>query len=411
MHNKTLDGIKVINDFKLEGKKVFLRLDLNVPLQNGEISDDTRIRAAIPTIEFARDHGAKLVLASHLGRPTTPEDRTTLSMEPIARRLQALLDMDVILTEDPRSETPKALLSGLKKNQLILLENLRFDPGEEKNEPEYAQAIAEYVDIYINDAFGASHRAHMSITRLPEFVAKHGIGFLIKKEIEMLDLVRFKSESPFVAILGGSKVSDKIKVIENLVDRVDSFIVGGAMAYTFLAAQNVSVGNSRVEKDKVRFAKELLDRMSARNKKIYLPVDHVVSESFDRVENLRTTNSSAIDDGFMGLDIGPKTLIEFQKVIARARTIFWNGPMGVFEKPQLSQGTFGVAKALAESSALTIVGGGDSAAAAEASGYASKMGHISTGGGASLEYLEGRKLPGIEALRARKRSEIVEDEI
>ena len=402
---KTLDGIKTIEDFQLEGKRVFLRLDLNVPLENGVITDDNRIRASLPTIEYARSKGAKLVLASHLGRPKGPDDRS-LSLEPVADRLGELLDMDVILVEEPRSDAPKALLAGLKRNQLVLLENLRFDPGEEANDLEMAQVIAEYIDVYINDAFGASHRAHMSIARLPEVVPQHGIGFLIKKEIEMLDRVRFSSESPFVAILGGAKVSDKIKVIENLVDRVDSFVVGGAMAYTFLASQGVNVGASKVEKDKVKFAGELIERMRARGKTIHLPVDHVVTEGFEKMDTLRTTSSSAIDDGWMALDIGPKTIVQFAKVLSAAKTIFWNGPMGVFEKPELAKGTFAVAEALAKSGAMTIVGGGDSAAAAEASGFADKMSHISTGGGASLEYLEGRKLPGIESVRPPKRSEI-----
>lgn len=401
---KTLDGIKTIEDFALEGKRVFLRLDLNVPLDNGVITDDNRIRASLKTIEYAREKGAKLILASHLGRPSGPEDHA-LSLEPVADRLGELLQMDVILVEEPRSEAPKALLAGLKRNQLVLLENLRFDPGEEANDLEYAQAIAEYTDIYINDAFGASHRAHMSISRLPEVIPQHGIGFLIKKEIEMLDRVRYGSETPFVAILGGAKVSDKIKVIENLVDRVDSFVVGGAMAYTFLAAKGVNVGASRVEKDKVKFAGELMQRMEARNKKIHLPVDHVVAEGFEKLDTLRTTTSEAIDPGWMGLDIGPKTIQQFARVLSSAKTIFWNGPMGVFEKPQLAKGSFAIAHVLAESGALTIVGGGDSAAAAEASGYADKMTHISTGGGASLEYLEGRKLPGIESVRPPKRSE------
>jgi phosphoglycerate kinase len=405
MESKTLEGIKIIDEFRLDGKRVFLRLDLNVPIENGNITDDTRIQAALPTITYARHHGAKLVLASHLGRPTKPEDRKKLSLEPIAQCLQQQLDAEVILVEDPRSETPKALLAGLKKNQIILLENLRFDPGEEANDMAYAQAIAEYTDIYINDAFGASHRAHMSITRLPEVISEHGIGFLIKKEIEMMDRVRLASARPFLAILGGAKVSDKIKVLEKLVDRVDALMIGGAMAYTFLSAQGTMVGSSRVEKDKISFAKSLLNGMAARNKKVYLPVDHLVSRSFTDLSDLRETEGAAIDDGWMGLDIGPETTREFTEAVAEAKTIFWNGPMGVFERPELCRGTFAIAEAMANSGALTIVGGGDSAAAAEASGYAESLTHISTGGGASLEYLEGRKLPGLEALRPPKRSE------
>lgn len=401
----TLEGIKRIESFPLEGQRIFLRLDLNVPMENGRITDETRIQAALPTIQYAMKSGAKIVLASHLGRPTSVEDRKTLSLEPVAERLQDLLNVEIILVEDPRSEAPKALLAGLKRNQLILLENLRFDSGEEANDLEYAQAIAEYTDIYINDAFGACHRAHMSIARLPELIERKGIGFLIEKEILALEHILMKPDAPFFAILGGAKVSDKIKVIENMVDRVDGFVIGGAMAYTFLAAQNIKVGQSKVEKDKIKFAADLLQRMQARNKMIYLPEDHVVAETFDGT-GLRVTDGSAIDDGWMGLDIGPKTVQRFSSVLAKAKTVFWNGPMGRFEVPELSTGTFAIAKVLSEVKGTTVVGGGDSAAAAHLSGYADQLTHISTGGGVGLEFLEGRKLPGLEALRPPKRSEV-----
>lgn len=405
---KTLDGIKSIENFQLEDKRLFLRVDFNVPIKDGQITDDTRIQAAFPTLKYAIEKGAKIVLASHLGRPKKPEDRKRMSMEPVAHHLTELLHKEVILVDEPSSEAPKALLAGLKPSQIILLENLRFDEGEESNSREFAQCLADYTDVYINDAFGASHRAHASIAALPSLVAQRGIGFLMKKEIEMLDRVRFDHENPYVAIMGGAKVSDKIDIIEMLVDQVDSLIVGGAMAYTFLAAKKLSIGQSLIEKDRVKFAGELIQRMEARGKKLLLPVDHVVVPSFEKVIERRTTEGDAISEGWMGVDIGPKTLNLFVQEIARARTVFWNGPMGVFETKELSDGTFGVAKAMAENTAaMTIVGGGDSAAAANASGYANQMSHISTGGGASLEYLQGEKLPGIEALREPKRSEAV----
>lgn len=403
--SKTLLGIKSIEDFKLDDKKVFLRLDLNVPLENGEITDDTRIVAALPTIRFALEKGAKLALASHLGRPKGEADRKKLSMEPIARYLNKALNCEVMLIDDLRGDAAKALLAGLKANQIIMFENLRFDEGEEKNDVELAQIIASYFDIYINDAFGASHRSHMSVVALPQEFKERGLGFLMKKEIQMLDTILEGGESSFVAILGGAKVSDKITVIEKLIEKVDALIIGGAMAYTFLAAQKVSVGDSLVEKDKVKFAGDLMQRMEVRNKKLYLPIDHRTVTSFQATDSLAVTKASAIDSGKMGIDIGPQTEKLFSDVIAKAKTVFWNGPMGVFEIEPYSKGTFAIAKAVAESGALSVVGGGDSAAAANESGYAEKMSHISTGGGASLEYLQGDKLPGVEALRPAKRSE------
>ena len=403
---KILDGIKSIEDFSLEGKKVFLRLDLNVPLdKQGHISDDTRIRAALPTIRYALEKGAKLVLASHLGRPKGEEDRQKLSLDPVAERLGELLNVDVVLVEDVAGEAPKALLAGLKREQLILLENLRFEEGEEKNDSGLAHRLAAYIDIYINDAFGASHRAHMSISALPALIEKRGMGFLMKKEIEMLEKVRATAERPYLTVLGGAKVSDKIKVIETLIDKVDGFLVGGAMAYTFLKALQVPVGKSLVEADSLRFASSLMERMEARGKNFLLPVDHVVTTSLDEGAEVRVTADRRIEEGWMGVDIGPKTRELFAEALKGAKTVFWNGPMGIFETPAFAAGSFAVAQALAESSALTIVGGGDSAAAAQASGYAEKMGHISTGGGASLEFIEGRRLPGLDALRPPKTSD------
>lgn len=401
---KTLEGIKSIEDFALEDKRLFLRLDLNVPLdERGRIADDTRIQAALPTIKYAINKGAKIILASHLGRPKGPADHDKLSLDPVAHFLSEELNKEIILVEEPRGHASKALLAGLKPSQIIMLENLRFDEGEEENDREFAQCLASFTDIYINDAFGASHRAHASIVALPELVDKKGLGFLMRKEIEMLDTVRLHPKSPFLTILGGAKVSDKIDVIEVMLDRVDTMIVGGAMAYTFLAAMHRSTGKSLVEKDKIKFAAELLERAIARNKRIVLPVDHRITKDIKDTDSLKV--SETIPEGWMGVDIGPRSEDLFAAEIERARTIFWNGPMGIFETPKFSAGTFAVAKAITLSDAVSVVGGGDSAAAAQASGFAEKFSHISTGGGASLEFLRGDKLPGIEALRPRKRSE------
>ncbi|MCC7405200.1 MAG: phosphoglycerate kinase [Bdellovibrionales bacterium] len=399
MSSKTLQGIRSIEELDLDEKNVFIRVDFNVPMENGVITDDNRIRAALPTIRFALDKGARILLASHLGRPKGKVD-PQYSMEPVGEYLSRMLDLDVVLIDELRGDAPKALFKGWKDGQVLLLENLRFDPDEEKNGRDLALAIAEYTDVYINDAFGASHRAHSSIVALPQEVRNRGAGFLMKQEIEFLDKVIYDYEAPFVTILGGAKVSDKIGVIENLIDKVDVFLVGGAMAYTFQAAQKLPTGSSLVEQDKVKFAGELIERVKARDKKLMLPLDHVIVPSFDRLSEAKITEGVAIPEGWMGVDIGPKTQAVFREEIKRAKTIFWNGPMGVFEKPALAKGTFAVAAAMAENqSAVTVVGGGDSAAAAKASGFADKMKHISTGGGASLEYLQGDKLPGVEALR------------
>jgi len=402
-----LKGIKTIRDFELAGKTVFLRLDLNVPLENGKITDETRITASLPTIKYALEKGAKLVIASHLGRPKSSKDKQ-FSMEPVATRLGELLNYEVVLMDEPSSDGVKHFLYAPMKNQIICLENLRFDEGEVENKTELAQQWASYTDIYINDAFGASHRAHASIHAFPEVMQKKGIGFLIEKEIKMLDGLFDKPKKPYIAVLGGAKVSDKIPVIEKLIDIVDGFIIGGAMAYTFLKAQNISVGKSLVETDKLKYAKEMIERIEARGKTLLLPVDHVTTKSFGDTENIKITLNSTIDDDMMALDIGPQSIKNFRACLEKASTIFWNGPMGVFENPAFSKGTFAVAEVMANNPGLKIVGGGDSAAAAEASGFANKMTHISTGGGASLEYLQGEKLPGLEILRPKKQSEVVD---
>lgn len=399
-----LEGIRKIEDFNLKDKKVFIRLDLNVPMDGRKIADDTRIRAALPTVQHAIKSEAKIILASHAGRPKNEADRKKYSLEPVAAYMSELLNTEIQLVEDPESDAPKGLLPGLRPGQIIMLENIRFSPDEEANAHELANTLASYTDIYINDAFGASHRAHSSIVALPTLIKEKGVGFLMQKEIEMLDRLLYKTESPFIAILGGAKVSDKIGVIDNLMERIDVFIIGGAMAYTFLAAQGISTGSSKIENDKLKLAQELLGRLEARGKKILLPQDHVIAEKFQANAAHKVTSGSAIPEGWMGLDIGPKTIALYKNEMIRGKTVFWNGPMGVFEMPPFEKGTFAVAQTLSEmTSATTIVGGGDSAAAVKASGYDSKVSHISTGGGASLEYLQGDKLPGLEVLRTRVR--------
>jgi phosphoglycerate kinase len=397
-----LKGIKTIRDFDLNEKKLFLRLDLNVPLEAGKITDETRIQASIPTIKYAMEKGAKIVMASHLGRPKGPGDKDN-SLEPVAKRLSEILSAEVFLVEEPDSDATKALLGNLKKNQLILLENVRYNAGETKDAPEFAAVLAPLVDIYINDAFGASHRAHATIHALPQQIKEKGIGFLIEKEIKFLDQLLENPARPYIAVLGGAKVSDKIAVIEKLIDIVDGFIIGGAMAYTFLKAQKISVGKSLVETEKLNYAREMIARIEARNKTLLLPVDHMLANSI-KDQSGKLSDSVGIPEDMLGVDIGPKTIKLFGEAIQNAATIFWNGPMGIFETPAFSKGTFAMAEKIANSKGMKIVGGGDSAAAAEQSGFADKMTHISTGGGASLEYLQGDKLPGLEVLRVKIRS-------
>ncbi len=405
-----LRGIRTVRDFEFKDKVVFLRLDLNAPIEDGKITDETRLRASLPTIKYIQEKGGKIVMASHLGRPKSANDKE-FSLEPVAQRLSELLDAEVILAEEPLAEAIKGLTMSLKKNQMILLENLRFESGETKNSAEFAQTLAGFTQIYINDAFGASHRAHASIHALPEMVREKGIGFLIEKEIQMLDQLLDNPKRPYIAVLGGAKISDKIAVIEKLIDVVDGFIIGGAMAYTFLKALETPVGKSLVEEDRLKYSREMVERIKARNKTLLLPVDHVISTGIKDGASAKTTTNAIIPEGWMGVDIGPQTLKNYSNLLSEANTIFWNGPMGVFETPEFSKGSFGLAKAVAESKALKVVGGGDSAAAAEASGYASQMSHISTGGGASLEYLQGDKLPGLEVLRKAKTSEKMEAKV
>ena len=394
-----LKGIKKITDFELKDQVVFLRLDLNVPLEKGRITDDTRLRESLPTIKYALEQGAKLVLASHLGRPKKAGD-PEFSLEPVAAYLTEHLKKEVILIEEVRSEVIKQIILTLRRDQIILLENLRYDEGETENDPELARYLASFSQIYINDAFGASHRAHASIQGLPEVMQKKGIGFLIEKEINFLDQLIVNPTRPYLAVMGGSKVSDKIDVIEKLIDVVDGFVIGGAMAYTFLKAMGKTTGSSLVEADRVKYASELIARIEARSKTLILPVDHKVTTNIKDTK-FEITADANIREKMMGVDIGPKTEKLFAEAIGKAKTIFWNGPMGVFETKEFSSGTFAIAKAIAESSGVKVVGGGDSASAAHASGYAHLMSHISTGGGASLEYLQGDRLPGLEVLRTK----------
>lgn len=397
-----LEGIKKITELNLKDKRVFIRVDFNVPIENDKIVDDFRIRAALPTIKYALAQEAKVIIASHMGRPKTEEDKKTMSLEIVAERLRELLECDVVFVHEADGNAPKGLFPALKRNQILLLENLRFSEGEESNSHEMASQLASYTDVYINDAFGASHRAHASIVGLPSIVREKGIGFLIEKEIDMLDKVLYKTESPFLAVLGGSKVSDKIGMIQNMLTKIDTFLIGGAMAYTFLAAKGSPIGKSRVETAKLGLAKELIDRIQGREKKLLLPIDHVIVQELKPGAEHKITTNEIIPEGWMAVDIGPKTRQIYANEILRAATLFWNGPMGVYEVKPFDAGTLAVANAFAETAGTTIIGGGDSAAAVKAAGLEDKMDHISTGGGASLEYLEGSKLPGLEVLRQGK---------
>jgi len=392
-------GLKTIDQLDLAGKRVFIRVDFNVPLDgDGKVTDDARIRAALPTIQHAIKARAKVILASHLGRPKgKPEDRTKLTLEPAAVRLSELLGEDVILADDCVGDGVRKLVRDLKEGQVLLLENLRFHPEEEKNEEGFCRELASLCDVWINDAFGTAHRAHASTAGMAAFVKERAAGFLIVKEVEYLGKALGSPRRPFVAIVGGAKVSDKIKVLENLISKADAVLIGGAMAYTFLKAQEIAVGKSLVEVDKLDLARQILERAKAKGVDLLLPVDHVCGAEPKETARREVVDGRAIPDGLMGLDIGPKTLDRYRQRVLDAGTVFWNGPMGLFEQKPWAEGTFGIAKAMAASKAVTVVGGGDSAAAVEEAGLVGQMKHVSTGGGASLEFIEGRELPGVKA--------------
>ena len=392
MYNK-----KTVEDIDVKGKRVIARVDFNVPFdENGKISDDKRIVAAVPTIKYLMKNGAKTILVSHLGRPKG-EFNMKYSMKPASVRLSELIGQEVIQASDVIGEDAKAKAAALKDGQVMMLENVRFHKEEEKNDPAFSKALADLAEVYVNDAFGTAHRAHASTAGIASYLPAV-CGFLIKKEIEVMGKALADPARPFVAILGGAKVSDKIGVIENLIDKVDALIIGGGMAYTFFKAKGYEIGTSICENDKVDLARSMLDKAASRGVRLLLPVDNAVGREFKNDTEFKTVPSDGIPEGWMGLDIGSQTIEAFSKEIGKAKTVVWNGPMGVFEFANFAKGTREIARAVAESGAISIVGGGDSAAALEQLGYADKITHISTGGGASLEFLEGLELPGIAVL-------------
>ena len=390
---------KTVKDIDVNGKKVLVRCDFNVPIdsETGEITDNRRIRAALPTIQYLLDHNAKVILCSHLGRPKG-EFNLKYSLKPVAEELSKLLNKDVKLAKDVIGESAKELTSNMKEGDIVLLENVRFHKEEEQNDPEYSKALASMAEIYVNDAFGTAHRAHSSTTGVADYLPAVS-GFLIEKELEFLGGALENPKHPFVAILGGAKVSDKIGVIENLLDKVDTLIIGGGMAYTFYKAQGHHIGTSICEEDKLDLAKSILEKAQEKGVKLLLPVDNHVSSEYSNNGEEKMVDSTEIPDGFMGLDIGPKTIEKFEEAVKDAKTVVWNGPLGVCEFDKFATGTKAVATMLSKLDAITIIGGGDSAAAIEKLGLADKMTHISTGGGASLEFLEGKTLPGIACLQ------------
>lgn len=384
---------KTVRDIDVAGKRVLVRVDFNVPLEKGRVTDDTRIRAAIPTIRYLMDHGARVILMSHLGRPKGgPSD--DLRLEPAARRLSELLGKEVRWVHDCIGPEVEAAVHALKKGEVLLLENLRFHPEEEKNDPAFAAQLAKLGDVYVNDAFGAAHRAHASTAGIAQYLPAVA-GFLMEKELTFLGKALENPERPFITILGGAKISDKIGVIRNLIPRVDRLLIGGGMANTFLKAQGYEMGDSLVEEESLDTARELLQ---AAGDKLRLPIDVVIADRFDNEAQRRVVKADAVPAGWRVLDIGPETVKAFRAELTNARTVVWNGPMGVFEFPNFAAGTFAIAETLASLPATTIVGGGDSVAAVQRAGVAYQITHISTGGGASLEFLEGRTLPGVAAL-------------
>lgn len=426
---------KTVKDIDVKGKRCLVRVDFNVPMKDGKITDENRINGALPTIKYLMEHGAKVILCSHMGKPhnifsegfgltkkekklveSLPEnereaktkellekalktDKEKFTLRPVADRLNQLLSNKVTFAEDLVGEDAKKKVAALKDGECVLLENTRFEKGEEKNDEALCKKLSEFCDIYVNDAFGTAHRAHATTAGIVQygFVKDAVSGFLIEKELEFLGSAINNPKRPLVAILGGAKVSDKIKVIENLIEKCDTIIIGGGMAYTFLKSLGKEVGDSLLESDRIELAKNLLKKAKAKGVKLLLPVDNIIADAFDNNANTKVAEGN-IPEGWQGLDIGPKTIKLFSDEISKAKTVVWNGPMGVFEMPTFAKGTEAIAEALSKTKATTIIGGGDSAAAVAILGYADKMSHISTGGGASLEFLEGKELPGIACL-------------
>jgi phosphoglycerate kinase len=392
--------LQKMTDLDLGGRTVFMRLDLNAPVKDGVVTCDARLRAALPSIEHALEQGAQLALASHFGRPKGKQD-PDFSLLPAGARLSELLGMDVILADDCMGEGVQGLLKEKRSKGVLLLENLRFNPGETKNDADFARELARPFDIYINDAFGVSHRSHASIVGMARYVEKSGAGLLLEKEVSALSKLVNDAPKPFVAVVGGSKVSDKLGVLNSLLKKADVLCIGGAMAYTFLKARDIKVGASRVEEDKLRVAAEVMERARHHKVEILLPVDHIAASDFSEDAKPRILADDHIADDLIGLDIGPVTRERYAEKVRGAGSLFWNGPMGVFEWDAYAKGTMAIADAAAQCSGYTVVGGGDSVAAVEKSGKADQMSHISTGGGASLEFLENGTLPGLDVLSAK----------
>ena len=392
-----MNGKKSMKDIQLKGKRVFCRVDFNVPMHDGAITDDTRIQAALPTIQYLREQGAKVMLASHLGRPGG-EVQNELRLAPVAQRLSKLIDTDVKALPVSIGTGVEQAVNAMEEGDVILLENVRFHPGEQKNDLDLAKQFAQYADVFVNDAFGTAHRAHASTAGIAQFVDEAVLGFLLEEELDILGEALEQPKRPFTSIIGGAKVKDKIGVIDHLLDKVDHLLIGGGLSYTFSKAQGHDVGNSLVEEDKVELAKSFIEKAEKNGVQLHLPTDAVVADAFSAEANIQTVAIDRIPAGWMGLDIGPETAAHYAEIIESSQLIIWNGPMGVFEMEPFSHGTEEVTKAVARTEGYTIIGGGDSAAAVEQFHLANQMDHISTGGGASLEFMEGKQLPGVEAL-------------
>ncbi|WP_342559490.1 phosphoglycerate kinase [Metasolibacillus sp. FSL K6-0083] len=387
---------KTMKDINIKGKRVFVRVDFNVPMEDSHITDDTRIRAALPTIQYLVEQGAKVILASHLGRPKG-EINEEMRLTAVGTRLAQLIERPVTKLDESIGETVEAAIAKMQEGDIVLLENVRFHKGEEKNDPELAQSFAKLADVYVNDAFGAAHRAHATTEGIAKYIPAVS-GFLMEKELDVLGKALSNPERPFTAIIGGAKVKDKIGVIENLLEKVDHLIIGGGLSFTFIKALGHDIGNSLLEEDKIELAKSFIDKAKEKGVQLHMPIDAVVADAFSKDAATQVVDIDAIPAGWMGLDIGPKTAASYADVIANSKLIIWNGPMGVFEMEKFANGTKTVANAMAATEGYTVIGGGDSAAAVEKFEVASQMNHISTGGGASLELMEGKELPGIVAL-------------